>query len=367
MKALLPFLNGSLRADEAIQKAKEKADEIVLLYILPSSITPTISFQKLLFIALCGNYILNYAEEQLLGKKIKKIFLYGDELTEIKKTFTQESCELLIIEGWHPRELKIIEQIELPKITILKRAEFPHTPIEYKKAKSMPLKDFGHEPLDKILWKIHNSGEKPTPEYPIMPEDWENSLTSSYSSIFLSVGLIYEKDLLENILLIGKNPENENRFLNIARRIYVLLKYRNIPKPKQKEWWADKTTLSREIKPWCIRELIKKMESNAYLKNEERFFVASFLGHHFHLHSSSILSLFEKNLIDYEPKIAAYNVYNILGLLKSHPYVVSDRFARTHELCLHCDNFYGYCALERYYREWVSIQSATDLKRLSDF
>ena len=374
MKVLLPFLNGSLRAEEAIEKAGEKGDEIILLYVFPTGITPKISFQKLLFIALCGNYILNYAEAKLVGKKVKKIFRYGNELEEIRKVFEDENCGLLIIEGWHPRELEIVEKLDGPKITIMKRAEFPHAHLKCEKTKPVELIGFGKKPLDKILWQVYTGerkkekkGTKPTPGYPIMPEDWENALSGGFSSIFLSVGLIYERELLENILPLGKTPLNENRFLNLSRRLYVLMKYKEPPKPKKDEWWADKDEFEKEIKPWCIQKLIKKMEETGYLTNEERFFVTSFLGHHFHLHSASILKLFQEKLIDYEPKIAAYNVYNVLGLLDSHPYVVSDRFARTNDLCLHCDNYYGYCALQRYYREWVSRQSARGVERLTSF
>ena len=77
MKILLPFLNGSLRAEQAIKKAKERAgkeDEIILLYTFPSGIAKKASFPKQLFIALCGNYILNYAEGRLKTQKTKKIF-----------------------------------------------------------------------------------------------------------------------------------------------------------------------------------------------------------------------------------------------------------------------------------------------------
>jgi len=372
MKLLVPFLTGSLRADKAIEKAKEKAgkeDEIILLYTFPATYSKKISFEKLLFTSLCGNYILNYAEAKLSKKKTRKIFRIGDECDEIEKVFKDEGCELMIIEAWHPREIEIVENINLPKITFLKNPEFPHTKIKREKTKSIEPKDFGKKPLDKILWSIFGdkSSKKPTPNYPIMPGDWENSLTGPYSSIFLLVGLIYEKELLEQILIQGKTPENENRFLNIGRRLYVLLKYRDRPKPKKKEWWADKHELDPEINPWCIRDLIKKMRKTAYLTNEERFFVTSFLGHHFHLHSKSILSLFRRHILDYEPKIAAYNVYAILGLLDSHPYVVSDRFARTHKLCLHCDKYYGYCSLERYYREWVSQLSSRGVEKLTKF
>lgn len=380
MKILLPFLNGSLRADRAIAKAGEKAeegDELVLLYIFPAAYSKKVSFEKLLFTCLCGNYILNYAEEKLKHKKsknikIKKLFRIGDECDEIKAAFSNEACELMIIEAWHPRELQIVENISLPKITFLKSPEFPHTKIGCEPAKPAPLEEFGKEPLDQILWKIYSnsnkkSPKKPTPDYPIMPADWEASLTGRYSSIFLLLGMVYEKELLEQILLLGKSQENENRFLNISRRLYVLLKYKDRPKPKKKEWWAEKEEISDEIKPWCIRELLKKMRESAYLSNEERFFITSFLGHHLHIYSKAILALFRKFLIDYEPKIAAYNVYQVLGLLDSHPYVVSDRFARTHSLCLHCDKYYGYCALDRFYKEWVSKQSARGVEKLSNF
>lgn len=367
MKLLLPLLNGSLRADQAISKAGEKGDEIVLLYTLPAGLAPKVSFQKLLFIALCGNYILNYAEEKLLGKKVTKLFRYGDEAAEIQNTFRQENCELTIIEGWHPREINLIEALDLPKITILKRAEFPHFPHPHSTGKPLQLKDFGKKPLDQLLWGLNNKGKKPTPEYPLMPEDWENSLEGPFSSVFLAIGLIYEKELMEKILSRGKTQDNEGRFRNFSRRIHVLLKYSQPPIPKKKEWWAERDTLDKDIKPWCIKELLKKMENNAYLNNEERFFVTSFLGHHFHLRAQSIVKLFERNLIDYEPKIAVHNIYQILGLLDSHPYVVSDRFARTHNLCLHCDKYYGYCALEKYYREWVSRQSAKGVEKLSNF
>lgn len=367
MKVLIPFLNGSLRADKAIEKAQEKADEIILLYTFPAGFAPEISFQKLLFIALCGNYALNYAEEKLSGKAVKKIFRFGDELAEIEKTFKEEKCGLVILEAWHPRELEIVDKLDLPKLTILERAEFPYAPLKCKAAKPKAIGGFGEKPLDQILWSVVGKGEKPTPSYPVMPQDWENSLSGPFSSLFLSVGLIYEKELLETILLQGKTPKSENRFLNLSRRLYVLLKYKTPPKPKKQEWWAEKKNLGGEIKPWCIRELIKKMKETAYLTNEERFFVVSFLGHHFHLQSSSIISLFKKHLADYEPKIAAYNTYQVLGLLDSHSYVVSDRFARTHDLCVHCDKYYGYCALERYYRDWVSKQSARGVEKLASF
>jgi len=99
MKVLLPLLNGSLRADRAIEKAKRLGDQITISYALPSRFLSHFSYPKLLFFALCGNYAMNYAQEKLLPKKAKKVFLVGDEESEIASLAKAENCGLLIAEG----------------------------------------------------------------------------------------------------------------------------------------------------------------------------------------------------------------------------------------------------------------------------
>ncbi|MFC1455137.1 hypothetical protein ACFLQI_03565, partial [Candidatus Undinarchaeota archaeon] len=278
--------------------------------------------------------------------------------------FNSENCDVVISETWQQKEYNILLEIskEVPTITIFRRGGFSYTPGILNKPKSIKLSDFGTVPVDELLWGIYSKEnsvkEKPNVDIQIMPEDWQRAANDgTFISTLFRCGLIFEKDFLDS--LIQKKPDSKFYFLfkKIAHRLYILLKFDKKPEPKKEEWWAETDEIPSEFSP-CAEELIKKMKSTGHLINEERVFMASYLGCLRGVSSDSILKMFERHLLDYEPKISAFNTYQILGLFSENPYVVSDSYVRTHNMCKNCEETGKICTLQRDYLVWMEKSKA---------
>ncbi|MFH1786985.1 MAG: hypothetical protein ABH829_05040 [archaeon] len=359
MRALVPLFPCSSRAEKAAEKAKSNADEVVLAYLLPAKYAKVFSFTKFLFYGLCGNYALNYLEEKMPPAKVKKIMLYGDQKAEILRAFKREKCDVVIAEAWQQKEYNILREVstEVPTITIFRRGSFSYAQGSATPAVSREVKGFGKEPLDEILWSLYSkdnlTAKKPQPEPPVMPDDWVRAFkTGEFLSIFFRTGLIFEKDMLDSLL--EREPEQDTYDLlkKLAHRMYVLLKFKSPPEPNLLEWWAETSALPDDHGA-CASSLLEKMERIGHLSNHERVFLASYLGCLRGVNSKSILRLFEHNLIDHEPKISAFNTYQILGLFSGKPYVVSDNYARAHGICKGCEREGQPCRIQMLYLKWL--------------
>lgn len=379
MKVLVPLLLGCLRAEAAVKKAEEMGDEIVLCFVLPAEYTGQVSYPKLLFWALCGNWALTHYQARL-KKQAKVVFRYGSIPQQLKKVFEVEGCDVVVLESWGLEHQKLINQLNLPIVTIFKTPQFnTHLPKGGKVLPVSPEKVYGQDPIDEYVWDIYSQVNdikfRPPVDFGFMPEDWTRAFGEGLAlDLYLQLGFFSDRDFLLNLLNRRaakriSEQDFERLLKDFAHRAYILLKYDEPPKPAKEEWWAKRTSVNEhKIEDWCVRHVLKKLHTSGHLNNPEFVFITSTLSHHLKIKHDAILSIFEKHMLGYEPVIAAYNVLHITGLLEEHGYVVSDRYARTHGLCQHCDKYYGHCNMERRYAEWVASQERDiKAKKITDF
>jgi len=379
MKVLVPLLLGCLRAEEAIKKAESMGDEIVLCFVLPAQHTTRVSYPKMFFWSLCGNWALTHYQNAI-KKPVKILFKHGSISSQLKKVFESEQCDVIVLESWDLEHQKLVKHLNVPVITIFKTPQFNFHPLDGDKVVPVSTeKIYGQHSLEEYTWDIYSKANKekfrPQVDFKFMPEDWERAFDSGLGlEIYLQLGFFSDHDFLLHLLnrhAAKKLSESDfDKLLKqFAHRAHILLQYNEPLKPMREESWATRTTINEhKIEDWCIRAVLKKLHTSGSLNNEEFVFLTSVLSHHLSIKHDAILSHFERHLLGYEPIVTSYNVLHISGLLKEHGYVVSDRYARTHNLCQHCDKYYGHCNMEKRYSNWTASQEhAPKAKRLTDF